>query len=646
MSGMPEASPPIVVARRWDGLGGRMNALLNAWSVARVLDLPFRFVWPKGHSAELDNPRQLFSADFLRRFQIEPSAISDRKPVAGFRPRGLTPSAAGELVRSAEPPALVDIDECLDVISFRGEGDVVARDRFRACFDDIGWSAEEGAVVSSCMSWPNDEGCSAVHVRAGDIITGAWRSVLAHDKYTPTPFIAHAIETLSGDGQRPVLIVSDNDEFIAFLRRRYEAIRRPADIVPEYDRWSALQRALADSLLLSRCRGIIGPPNSAFSRLGANLAGLKLVPADRLAPAGREHEILWAGIEQGLRDAKQPGVFRSLLSRDICWYLDVFGEGMPKTERRALARQAVQLAPDFSGAVARLARISALAGMTREATRMSARALNMAEAAEVHDDPVVEGLATMMMVGCVAWTDRLRARSTHPRRGLFVGRIRDRRLIERLKRQLVRCEGLSPYQMRFREILKNLNYQIAAVEWLDGSTKRRPARVSATPVGIESVEPDLAGIRRSGLAYSRATARFDPVLRDLEIVSVWLARIIGCGAAGPGREGSPVHGVIDGLPAGGTGLRWMTGRVSVASGSASRAVCIRPERGLFYGGPLFKGHAADDRGLEPALETARAFSFPVPRSAARLKPSDLVVLLPSGVRRVFRSAGRPGQGPM
>ena len=244
-----------------------------------------------------------------------------------------------------------------------------------------------------------------------------------------------------------MLIVSDNDEVVTFLRGRYDAIRRPRDIVAEYDRWSDLQRAFADSLLLSRCRGIIGPPNSAFSRLGANLAGLRLVPADRLAPADRAHEIVRTGIERGLRDTKGWGAFRPLLSRDICWYLDVFGEELPKAERRDLARQAVHLQPDFCGAVARLARISALVGSTRDATRASARALGMAEAAEVHDDPLVEGLATAIMVGCIALTDKLQARPAGGGwRGLFGGRLRDRRLIERLRRQLVRCEGLVAHQ--------------------------------------------------------------------------------------------------------------------------------------------------------------------------------------------------------
>ena len=642
LSRISEGSAPIVVARRWDGLGGRMNALLNGWSIARALDLEFRFVWPQGYSAELGDPRNLFSADFLQRFLIDPSAISDRKPVSGFRPNRMTRSAARDFLRSAEPPALAYVKECFDVISFQGEDDEGGGHRFRACFHDLGWSDDAHRVVTSCATWRNDEGCFAVHIRAGDIVSGAWRSFLAHEKYTPTPFIAHAIETLSDGGQKPVVIVSDNDELVAFLRGRYDLIRRPRDIVPDYDRWSDLQRALADSLLLSRCQGIVGPPYSAFSRLGANLAGVGLVPADRLAPADRAHEIVRAGIEQGLSDTKGWGAFRSLLSRDICWYLDVFGEELPKAERRDWARRAVHLEPDFCGAVARLARISALAGATRDATRASARALGMAEAVEVHDDPAVESLATTIMVGCIALTDKLQAQPGGRWRGLFGGRLRDRRLIERLRQQLARCEGLSPTnQMRFSEIRKNLSYQIAAVEWLDKSMSRKGARPAMIPMGIESIESDLAGLRKSALACSRA-ARFDPVLRDLETVSVWLARIIGSAAAAPGRSGAPAAGIIDRSPAGGTGLQWMTGRIGVASDNAPRAVCIRSERSLLYGGPLGKVQAAADRGPEPALEAACSFSFPAPRLVGRLQPSDLVVLSPSGARRPVRSPGRSG----
>jgi hypothetical protein len=58
------------VARRWDGLGARLSALLNSWSVARALDLEFLLVWPRGHDLWLDDPRELFSERFLRSFEI------------------------------------------------------------------------------------------------------------------------------------------------------------------------------------------------------------------------------------------------------------------------------------------------------------------------------------------------------------------------------------------------------------------------------------------------------------------------------------------------------------------------------------------------------------------------------------------------
>lgn len=44
----PPAAPPLVVSRRWDQLGGRLTALVNARSVAEALGLDVRFVWPRG----------------------------------------------------------------------------------------------------------------------------------------------------------------------------------------------------------------------------------------------------------------------------------------------------------------------------------------------------------------------------------------------------------------------------------------------------------------------------------------------------------------------------------------------------------------------------------------------------------------------
>jgi hypothetical protein len=267
--GHPAKSGPTIVARRWDGLGARLHALVNSWSVARALDLEFRFVWPRGNDPWLNEPCELFGERFLRAFEIMDLDCADRIVTAGA-PELASPDARDRL-HAWTPQSSVEIRECYDVLAVAGEPIEDARARFRECFRDIEWSREMRGVADFVARWDHAEGGSAIHVRAGDLVTGDWRHLVMHEKYVPTPFSMFAIEALSGAGRTPALVVSDNEPYAAYLKQRFAVVRTPRDILPGYTKLTEGQRALADILLLSRCPRIVGPRSSAFSRLAANL---------------------------------------------------------------------------------------------------------------------------------------------------------------------------------------------------------------------------------------------------------------------------------------------------------------------------------------------------------------------------------------
>lgn len=67
----PAAKPSaLVVARCPDGLGARLFAILNAYSLAKALDLDFCFVWPHTKEWGPEDAKALFDAAFLERFEI------------------------------------------------------------------------------------------------------------------------------------------------------------------------------------------------------------------------------------------------------------------------------------------------------------------------------------------------------------------------------------------------------------------------------------------------------------------------------------------------------------------------------------------------------------------------------------------------
>ena len=364
----------IVVARRFDGLGARLCAILNAWSIARALGLEFRFVWPRAADVQLREPRELFSDAFLKRFEIAASDCAGRavRPA----PTSLSLADAKELCRTANAASMIDIDACFEVLAFADESADAAQERYRAALRQLGWSRTSQAILASVSEISHLREHSAIHIRAGDIVTGDWQQFVPVDKYIPTPYVKFAIEMLSGPNRSPVVVVSDNDSYVSFLKSCFDVIRTPGDFVAGYTDLTGSQRALADLLVLSQARRVVAPRSSAFSRTAVNLGARQALGVDDMMVEDYAQRRLRDGIAPaGTEYSHGCG---PLLARDICWYLDVFSDGLADGDQLALARRAVSLDPDFCGALNRLAAALALAGNWNESREASSRAQRLA----------------------------------------------------------------------------------------------------------------------------------------------------------------------------------------------------------------------------------------------------------------------------
>ena len=88
---MPSAGdPPVfVVARRADRLGGRLGAMVNALTLARLLGVEFRFVWPRGRFLELDDPTEILSAAFIHAHEMDEDSFGRAQQITGVEARTL-----------------------------------------------------------------------------------------------------------------------------------------------------------------------------------------------------------------------------------------------------------------------------------------------------------------------------------------------------------------------------------------------------------------------------------------------------------------------------------------------------------------------------------------------------------------------------
>ena len=553
----------IVVAKRPDGLGARLCAILNAWSIAGALGLEFRFIWPRDADVQLQEPRELFSDTFLKRFEIAVSDCAGR--VVRPAPTDLSLADAKELCRTANGASMIDIDACFEVLAFADESADAAQARYRAGLRELGWSGASQTIIDSVSEISRLRGYSAIHVRAGDIVTGDWRQFVPVDKYIPTPYVKFAIEKLSGTDRSPVVVVSDNDEYVRFLKSCFDTIRTPGDFVAGYTDLTESQRALADIMVLSQARCIMAPRSSAFSRTAVNLGDRPALGVDDVMVEDDAQRRLRNGILQAGTDCSH-GLHR-LLARDICWYLDVFSDSLAIGDQLALARRAASLDPDFCGALNRLAAALALAGNWDESGEASSRAERLAGMAARHADPLIESLATSISAGVLALAAR-RPVAVGLLQRLGLARIGKRTdvdikrvaILEANKRKMEICAKLIPFMIHRSQVLFNLRFQIASLDWLTAADDRLREIARAAIVAVVHEPPFLQDWRPSGFRKLCEFGSFPQVLRNVENVTIRIARAIGVALSSAyGASRLPAFAHVDCITTSASGLRWASG---------------------------------------------------------------------------------------
>lgn len=496
-----------------DQVGSRLNAIINARLLAEAVGVEFRFVWPASSDRSVNDPRQLFSDAFLAELALDPHMLDGLREVTYDEFVAMSPGDRASVL-DARSGLFVEINDPYVVIRTDAADAEAATRRFRRCFDELGWNDRVRDVVDFAAHSGTLEGLTGLHVRAGDIVTGAWRHVVTHQKYVPTALVHQALTALAA-GERRVLLLSDSDEYLAYLRSRFPVVT-PQDLVPDYEHLSETQRALADIVVLARCDPIVAPPASAFSRLAANLGGATLARTDTLAPAGEEREYVLAGIAGGRELASRSGLWRKLTAYDLCWLLDVFGDTLSPSEQHELAAEAVRLDPGNCAALSRLGRTAALLGKRRAALKATTRALAIAESTDAHEnplayeDPLFEALASDILARSLAFPAR-----------------NDRSGLERMRREYDRLPRLRPVWFQQEKVLPRLAYLIEAAQTVSAQPFRRRRRLAGRLRRDMRLPPRTIGWETDGLIQHRSRPLFDPLTRDLDRITRCISRSLG-----------------------------------------------------------------------------------------------------------------------
>ena len=312
-SGRPVAK--VVLAHQPDGLGERLNALLNAMRVSELLGVDYRFTWPmwlaKDPHHAIVPADEVFTTDFLSAHLIDHAEAKN-----GFK-RLAGPAADLESLRAQLDAATLGLRVPARPLDTRIDPEAVPEitRAFTDEFDAVGFHPQILAAIEAARSVSLGDGSVGIHLRAGDILFGKYRT-RTHSWYKiVSPPVARAlIERYRATGSE-VLVFGQDAELIGELCAATGAIN--ASVIRASHDLSRTAEAIFDLVLLSRCERIIAD-HSGFAIQAASIAGtsvdnhLDLIPPDEVIELTRD-------------DLARFGDRYHVVHREFAWWAAFYG---------------------------------------------------------------------------------------------------------------------------------------------------------------------------------------------------------------------------------------------------------------------------------------------------------------------------------
>ena len=252
---------PSFIARRFDGLGGRLVALLNAMVLAEEFGGTFEFAWPEND--DLDDghacapAEEIFAPAFLERFRRECWSEPDARRAA----RALTADHLEGREEIGFAPG-----ECW-VTGLEDYGDVLGRPwgnrRYAAAFERIDFVPAIARAIELAGTTEVQPAACALHLRGGDIVFRLRFSNQFTQRVVPFPLIAE-IGRRARDTGRQVLVFGQEPEVVEHVAAATGGVSVHA--MARRLGLTRLQAWFFETTLMARCATIVAG-TSAFAAL-------------------------------------------------------------------------------------------------------------------------------------------------------------------------------------------------------------------------------------------------------------------------------------------------------------------------------------------------------------------------------------------
>jgi hypothetical protein len=437
----------MIIATNWDGFGGRLNGILNAYYVSKRTGVDFKFIWPKEKRVPgISEHLEALSPEFRDRYLTNSSAVKGLSKISVNLDGTITIAEFLDFCSSAASNSYISIENPFATPAFIGDA-TDEQAKFYSSLAETIWSKSTLRLRRQVNTNFKDK--TVLHARFGDLVEGAWKNYVEPSKYVTGLQIEEAIR--QGQSQKDfIFIISDSPSVNSFLHSRQDKAL-VQEFTPSTPLSPAVSPLLEDLFKLEACSKILAPSGSAFSTLGAKLG------AKNILPLARKKLSITDSITSAVRTLKFWNEFQSsmrgpLASRDIdqlvnglkgIQNLNLFGD---------LTSKALKADPTNITSLCNHQVYLTLCGKSLSALAIHLRARVLCLISNLtHRDP--QTLVQLTLLNC-RLINLMRARSNSRKLGIV------RRVTIRmgLNISVLRLMSLTPYQIphKFKSVAKGI----------------------------------------------------------------------------------------------------------------------------------------------------------------------------------------------
>lgn len=236
----------VFVAKRVDGLGERLRAILNAIALSKVYNADFCFCWDEErfntNDHSIGNVSEIFSNNFINSHLKSFSEVSSSRSVHKFF--------------DCNQPGFFHCPQNITFAAFKKcpEDFYLFKNELKKAFFEIEFSQLIKDVYSEAKEVVFKRDCIGLHLRAGDLIySNYYKNSFSYlNKAIAYPIAHHIVSSEVSHGKQ--VIIFGQDVSVINALTKFENTISAHDLAPE--NLSRVEAAFFDIFVMSKCKNI------------------------------------------------------------------------------------------------------------------------------------------------------------------------------------------------------------------------------------------------------------------------------------------------------------------------------------------------------------------------------------------------------